>query len=1216
MNTNSFRKLFGLAALASVVAGAQGCVADRPSRNAVFDENQYIRKDFLIQNAANGAPDPGWFMKATVVQTSTPNPLAPQAGLFTGAENSAGGNNPGSLVRFAVTSDKLQLLDQRELTNDPTVALQNATTPSIVNAWPITNVDLKYSVNLDGETTNQYVESQELDWQVRQWVKLNFDKNDFSDIAGLGAYQSLMLNQCGDSGNSSSTLVPNSFLVDTANNYMQWTLSVTVPLNLTDADCMTAFGTPGINFVQMGRSAVTLNVMYSMVRAAAPDPTYVPMIVGEKDPIQHKYGPILITNYARDTSSSGLLAANSYVVRYNPNNPIVWYFAPGYPAANQAVFTRTGGLVDQVNGIFAKAGAKARLSVLNYNDATKRGDGQGPVRQYGDIRYSFIRWETDLDTDSGFLAATQFQTDPRNGEIISASINVAGADIQDFIGQRTAAYLEQVLGPVADPFSDPPPDYSKYVVGTPLTATLPSTCTVGQTLPIEPSIVQSILYANSTLYQKMALYLPPAVDGAVTPGPTDYVYPHTGAEGATFVQAYLQILPYLVYADPTANQFVIPQAIDSTPDSNTNNMSGLLTTLHNETLFQQSNSQLDHGGGLGNLQVAEGPSGMQSAYNAVDNVRQLWQAHNDYRALWSYPRSLLRKDTADAISFPQVIARSNRACISVNGGTPHWETLAEYEANLVSSYNEETVWHEFGHVLGLEHNFMGSVDRLNFPTYTDANGAQQYGKLTSSLMEYSQSYDDTNWNAGAPGTGTPSTGFLSYDQAAIAWIYGNNITSNTDVAPPAGSTTSPGISGQVSATAPWKDPLGWNGTTEINFLRCSEQHVRYTPLCKPFDVGTTPSEIVAADIEAYDWNFKWANFRNYYKVWDDTNYGTKVADFISETRRFQALADFDFQPGSLNNKLSQINFPVPAGGVNRGTFLTQLANDFIYDNGAAMQLNAAFHEGLIQQQTGQRPYATIYDPFYGDVTQQGIALDKEYDFTEWLGLWPFDNYDPTQAAGYYGSSMTNGDATLSNGAGATEPSQAWSTAASMLGEKGQWDAYPAFFPTAVALFGHDTQSVLFAGLYTSSGGSFPQMRDWIGGHIFSRVEDLLEFFQQIAVQNPLGPNGCTTLQSCTYNPLTPQTGPSDIGHSSPTDNFIGPDSRRYSWLWFEDRNEYFVVDQDRNPSSYFQVYTYNQDLLTQFDDGNTPGTIYGDDIDTKFMVDAYSLFGGLNATAQ
>ena len=56
----------------------------------------------------------------------------------------------------------------------------------MVNAWPATNVDLKYRVNLDGEKTNFYEENQELDWQVRQWVKLNFDKNDFSDFAPLG----------------------------------------------------------------------------------------------------------------------------------------------------------------------------------------------------------------------------------------------------------------------------------------------------------------------------------------------------------------------------------------------------------------------------------------------------------------------------------------------------------------------------------------------------------------------------------------------------------------------------------------------------------------------------------------------------------------------------------------------------------------------------------------------------------------------------------------------------------------------------------------------------------------------------------------------------------------------------------------------------------------------------------------------------------------------
>ncbi len=85
--------------------------------------------------------------------------------------------------------------------------------PEVVNAWPVTNVDLKYRVNLDGEKTNFYEENQELDWQVRQWVKINFAKNDMSDVAPLGIYTSSLLAQCTDVGNSSATLEPGSFLV-------------------------------------------------------------------------------------------------------------------------------------------------------------------------------------------------------------------------------------------------------------------------------------------------------------------------------------------------------------------------------------------------------------------------------------------------------------------------------------------------------------------------------------------------------------------------------------------------------------------------------------------------------------------------------------------------------------------------------------------------------------------------------------------------------------------------------------------------------------------------------------------------------------------------------------------------------------------------------------------------------------------------------------------
>src|SRR5215467_2721613 len=184
--------LIGTVFLAAI--GGSGCVSDRPSRNGVFNENQYVRKDFLIVSTdANGQAagnDPGWLTRTTVTEVSTPNLLG---SALDGASDYAG---PVQLVRFRVTQDKLQMLDQIQMSTpqmaDPTTGQPGpvdttGTTQAVDNAWPITNVDLKYRINLDGEKTNFYEENQELDWQVRQWIKIGFDKNDFSDLAPLGA---------------------------------------------------------------------------------------------------------------------------------------------------------------------------------------------------------------------------------------------------------------------------------------------------------------------------------------------------------------------------------------------------------------------------------------------------------------------------------------------------------------------------------------------------------------------------------------------------------------------------------------------------------------------------------------------------------------------------------------------------------------------------------------------------------------------------------------------------------------------------------------------------------------------------------------------------------------------------------------------------------------------------------------------------------------------
>ena len=61
-------KLTLLSVLALSIAA---CVQSRDPRNGVFNENVYLRKDFLIRSGADTtSTDPGWFLKATIIATS------------------------------------------------------------------------------------------------------------------------------------------------------------------------------------------------------------------------------------------------------------------------------------------------------------------------------------------------------------------------------------------------------------------------------------------------------------------------------------------------------------------------------------------------------------------------------------------------------------------------------------------------------------------------------------------------------------------------------------------------------------------------------------------------------------------------------------------------------------------------------------------------------------------------------------------------------------------------------------------------------------------------------------------------------------------------------------------------------------------------------------------------------------------------------------------
>jgi hypothetical protein len=1201
MTNSILRALFAAGAL-SALAAASGCVTDRPSRNGVFNENQYVRKAFLTTDGTHD--DPGWFYKATVTQVSTPNALG-EFWIFTGISNALGG--PLGYAKWNVTQDKLQLTNLRQI--ESTGSDDN--TPEVLNAWPIENVDLKYRVNLDGEKTNYYEENQELDWQVRQWVKLSFSKNDMSDVAALGAYATSALEKCTDVSNASTTLVPNSFHTedydDWTKDYMEFAVQVTVPLRFDDSTCVDMYGSgyEGLSDLGFGRVNQTFTLKYSFMRAKAlDDPTtnpnaYVPLVLDEKDPIRHKYGYFEIINMSRDPETR-LLAARELVERWNPNKPVTYYFLPGTPTyivdaflghrvydnddaqgADSAQLCLTAGchrnqdgVQDRTNQVFAQAGAKIRLTFLNHDDATTFGDARGPERTFGDARYSFIHWIPDIDENNNFLGLAGGAADPRTGEILSAELNlsdhVVGAMAYeiDFFLQSVGA--SQGLG-----YSDPNGNAQEWPP-TPPGVSSRATCTVGQTVPLQNAVIQANHDGGSSLFTKMQQYLGKPAGTYGNLGPQDFI----AKQDQDFFNAYYALVPYVIFMDPDANPFVQREGgagIYSPPA-----LANFWQMADQEAEFHRIAADIDRG--LTPYNDVTGPDGLQNATAFIDHFRDLTVNHRDYGFMKGYLTSSEKIEPVDALSMTQIAEHAARHCVADADGSTHWETKAEWIANLQHSFYEQIAIHEFGHTLGLRHNFMGSVDRPNYPVKTDAmgntlkdaNGNPLYSLYTSSVMEYTARiadiFDVLEWGA--------------YDKGALAWGYTNNAPKPMDPNAPAATS----ISGQLDATHPWNDPLGFqtDHATEIQFMRCTDQNVKLTPLCRTFDAGATPSEIIANDIDNYEWSYNFANYRVYRKFWDNSHYADRPASFVMDTRRFMLLWQYDWNSGNIADTLRRIGFQIPRN-VPALQYYQQLENKFNNELSSAGQLAASFHKAIIQQSTGERPAATIYDSFYGDVTQQGIILDKFFAMEGWVGIWPGTYYDPNKAGKYWTS--------YSNALDASYQAVAEDAVDSMIG--GQYDAFPYFAPLAVSLFAQDTHDPNFTGRI--------DIRNWIGGHVFSRVEDFLAYFRDIASQNyyqGASPDGtqydCTHgFDACLYDPRP---------FSDKHNELIGPDKRLWSWAYLPDRNEYVALQKEVNTASYVIIRAYNDDVVYNLDDGAFPGKAFSAELPMKYYLDSFTQY--------
>jgi hypothetical protein len=927
------------------------------------------------------------------------------------------------------------------------------------------------------------------------------------------------------------------------------------------------------NALRINRTTVTANIKYSFKRAtplSSPNATYKPWVLAEKDPIHRKYGPFLWTVWDRDNQTQ-LIAANQYVGRFDPAKPIVWYFDPSFPEYYKDVVKGPNGVEAQTNAVLQTSGAAARVLFLNYNDLSTYKDGQGPSRSYGDIRYNFFRWVSDQDMQDYFAGVTLPGFDPRTGEIVNETIEFNDGPVKEF-AQRIQAFLTSIgaTQPAGMPMSGP--------------------CTAGTTAPIVTSTVLSNHNANSSLFTKMQTYLglhgsDPSNDHL---GPQDFV----AAQDSDFYNAYFALAPYETFGDPDMNLFVYREG-----GQGVYGPAGVWGALQQETAFKQLTATINNG-----AQPYQAADGAQGVANAVAFANQMRDATNGHQLLQLMRMVMfpgVRMDVPGAFSLETVMEQDAQQCI--NG---QWETMDHWTQHIIDTFWQQVIWHEFGHGMGLEHNFMGSLDRPNFVTQrdgmgmpiTDANGNARYNMYSSSVMEYNASPARLAWT---PGWGT-------YDKGAIAWIYANNGPQPHDPAKDATVAMTSPLSGQIAGAAPgqeypYKDPLGFCASNDLDckagaerqFLRCDETHLRYSPMCRQGDLGTTPSEIVANDIDDYEWQYQWRNFRDYRKVWDETAYANAVTGFIVDTRRYLSQWAFDWSPGELATTLYRIGVKPPAAAMSAQDYYAQLTQKFLTEMSTANRMVAAFDEAIIQQEAGERPYATVYDKFYGDVTQQGIILDKYFAMQNFVGLWQSDNYDQNQAGAYISSW---GDYGFDD----SYTSVAETAIASMIGS--QYAVYPYFIPTAVALFAQDTHNPAYLG-----GNGRVEAKDWIGGWVFTREGDLINYFKTLAVASngPPASTGlpqCTTFETCAYD----VTDPTQVTQDSNDGHFVGPDGLTYVYAYIPSRVNWVLARQDRNIATYKDIINYNIDLFANKDDG-TNGT-YALEYQIKYTIDSYQAY--------
>lgn len=757
--------------------------------------------------------------------------------------------------------------------------------PEVLNEWDVTHTENRLAES-DGYTTNREEENNYISWREKNYFKLSWENANITEAASF------------------------PFSIDIATNFMCWQkrsselledsreitpehISFTIRVDYQqNSICAWIWGEA--RRMVRGDYVFSVDYKYSFRRIPRTgNPDYQPYrYTGEDDPLERKYGyfQTVLEERAEDNRYRNVFFMN----RWDPNKKHDIYFAEDFPEKYKPVFYET---ICHANRVFAKHGlSDYPITEQSCRELADAGQVQNYTCNRGicfDLKENTGQKFGDLrysffkvieELEQGPFGYGPSDANPFTGEIISAN---------SMVWTGLLKYYLRILKTNADRMNPTIENEDGQVVANP-----------------------NYRYERSTLLQKMKVALEEE-DHTQWTATSRYV--DVDAESRP---EFEYLLTKMTYGYPGYNSF-----------ARRSNYPGL---LENPQSYQQpeADSRILDLSGFAQIQSTADRLNIPERERMMNRLDEAKRLAEEVIRSQSYGMTSIR----DSVVYPYMDVLVNAAGMFFNGMSEE-----EVERRIMV----QVALHEFGHNLGLRHNFYGSFDAKNF---RKAEHGQLLSK-SSSVMDYLDMRDEV--------VGLPE--YEAYDEAALVFAYSNGR----------------------------KDLSNENN---INYMYCTDEHTVLNALCNRHDSGTTPSEVVKSLIERYDERYLYINYRFDRAYWNTNGYAAYVFNTMFQLKKPLMMWRTAFRSNYISEKLNE------SGRVYTQPELNRITEDIEIDIRQAIKLSIAFYDSVLQQSASVRPWQTIYHEESGAIERLGIIYDKIFAMLFLMGDFGFA-YNPNHYLG-------------------------------------------------------------------------------------------------------------------------------------------------------------------------------------------------------------------------